>query len=298
MNWLGALSERRSWAYLLLAPSLILVLAVVVYPVASGIALSFHDFNLLRAAKGWQFVGVQQFLNLFQDDKFPTIVRNTFVWVIAGAVSQFAVGLGVALALNRKTLRGGRVARVLVLLPWIMPSVVAAHMWALLLDSRLGVINDIFVRLGLLSEYKAWFADPKTAMASVLIVDLWKSFPFFTLMLYAGLQTIPDDLYEAASVDGASPWQKFVNITLPLLAPVIVAVVILRVIGLVNAPDLMIVLTNGGPGLATYVLSLFAFQTAYENFNFGYAAAISVSMLVILMTFTVMYMRVSGVAKE
>ena len=218
--------------------------------------------------------------------------------MIFGAFSQFTLGLIAALALHRKNLKGGAIARVLMLLPWVIPSVVAGHMWALLLDSRLGVINDILVRLGVLSAYRAWFADPATAMPAVLLVDLWRGFPFFTLLLYAGLSSVPEELYEAAEVDGANPLQKFRAITIPMITPVVVAAIILRVISLMNSPDLMIVLTNGGPGLATYTLSLYAFQIAYENFNFGAAAAVSVIMLSILMIFTVIYLRVSGVTKD
>jgi multiple sugar transport system permease protein len=295
---LAQISEGRSWAYLLLLPSLILVTAVVIYPVGYGVFLSLNQFNLMRASRGMQFVGLQQYTELFADANFRIILRNTLVWVLVGSVTQFTLGMITALALNRRRLKFAPLARVLILLPWVIPSVVAGHMWALLLDSRLGVINDILVRLGVLESYHAWFADPSTAMATVLLVDLWRAFPFFTLLFYAGLQAIPDELYEAAEVDGANPLQKFRSITLPMLTPVIVAAVILRMIGLVNSPDLMIVLTNGGPGLSTYVLSLYAFATAYESFNFGAAAAVSVIMLVILMVFSTLYLRFSGVTRD
>lgn len=295
---LGALSETRYWAYLLLLPSLLLVSAVIIYPVLSGINLSFNQFNLLRIAQGMKFIGLQHYIELFEDPDFQIILKNTATWVIFGAFSQFTLGLIAALALHRKNLKGGAIARVLMLLPWVIPSVVAGHMWALLLDSRLGVVNDILVRLGVLSAYRAWFADPATAMPAVLLVDLWRGFPFFTLLLYAGLSSVPEELYEAAEVDGANPLQKFRAITIPMITPVVVAAIILRVISLMNSPDLMIVLTNGGPGLATYTLSLYAFQIAYDNFNFGAAAAVSVIMLVILMAFTVIYLRVSGVTKD
>lgn len=298
ITFLGHVSETRYWAYLLLLPSLVLVLAVIVYPVASGIWLSLHEFNLLRPKLGMRFVGLQQFRELFRDPDTHTIFRNTAVWVTVGAASQFLLGLVTALALNRKTLGWSPVARVLILLPWVIPSVVAAHMWALLLDLRLGVVNDILVRLDVIAGARAWLAEPSTAMPAVLLVDLWRGFPFFTLLLYAGLQTIPDELHEAADMDGAGPWQQFRRITLPLLTPVIVAAVILRVITLVNSPDLMIVLTNGGPGLSTFVISLLAFQTAYESFNFGAAAAVSVVMLVALMIFTLLYLRFSGVTRS
>jgi multiple sugar transport system permease protein len=294
---LADLSETRRWAYFLLLPSLLLVAAVALYPVGSGVWLSFQRYNLLRAPVP-TFIGLGQYADLVADPVFWASVRNTVVWVTVGAGSQFLLGLITALALNRPGVRGLGFLRVGLLLPWLMPTVVAGHMWSLLLDSRLGVVNDLLMRLGLVQTYVAWFAQAETAMWAVLIVDLWKNFPFFTLLLLAGLQGVPDELYEAAEVDGAGAWYRFLRITLPLLTPVIVAAVILRVIGLVNAPDLMIILTHGGPGLATHVLSLLAFNNAYTGFNFGAAAAVATVMLVLLMLFTSAYVRVSGVTRE
>jgi multiple sugar transport system permease protein len=253
--------------------------------------------RLNRPDLGTGFIGLEHYVELLDDRTFKAALTNTLIWVVWGVISQFALGMITALALNQG-LRGFRFARVLVMLPWVMPTVIAGNIWALMLDSRLGVINDILVRLGLLTEYHAWFADPATAMPTVLLVALWQAFPFFTLLLLAGMQGIPDDLYEAAAVDGANPWDKFWHITLPLLKPIIVTTVVLRIIGLVNSPDLMIILTNGGPGHATQTLSLYAFQTAYLKFDFGYAGAISVVMLILLMVFTIIYVRVSGAAKE
>jgi multiple sugar transport system permease protein len=297
-SWgLQDLSETRRWAYFLLLPSLLLVAAVAIYPVASGVWLSFQRYNLLRTPVP-VFYGLGQYADLASDSVFWTAARNTVVWVTVGAGSQFLLGLITALALNRPSLRGLGFLRVGLLLPWLMPTVVAGHMWSLLLDSRLGVVNDVLVRLGVVHTYVAWFAQSETAMWAVLMVDLWKNFPFFTLLLLAGLQGVPDELYEAAEVDGAGAWYRFVGITLPLLTPVIVTAVILRVIGLVNSPDLMIILTHGGPGLATHVLSLLAFNDAYTGFDFGAAAAVATVMLVVLMVFTSAYVRVSGVARD
>ena len=271
--------------------------AVVVYPVASGILLSFRQMQINRPRLGEPWVGLDHYRRLWEDEVFRTAAGNTVYWVVGGADSQFLIGLIAALALNR-SLPGFRVARVLILLPWLLPSVVAGHMWALLLDSRLGVINDLLVE-GQHHRYaSAWFAEPDTAFPAVLVAELWRWFPFFTLFLLAGLSSIPDELYDAAAMDGAGMRRKFFDITLPLLQPVIVASVILRVISLVNSPDLLIVLTNGGPGQKTQILSLYAFQTAYNSFNFGYAAAISVVLLLVLVVFTVVYVRISKVTQE
>jgi multiple sugar transport system permease protein len=294
---LADFSERRGWAYFLLIPSILMVGAVVVYPVASGILLSFRQMQINRPRLGEPWVGLDQYRRLWEDDVFRTAAGNTVYWVVGGAASQFLLGLIAALALNR-SLPGFRVARVLILLPWLLPSVVAGHMWALLLHFHLGVVNDLLLKANILDTPVAWFAEPNTAFPAVLVAELWRWFPFFTLFLLAGLSSIPDELYDAASMDGAGMVRQFLDITIPLLQPVIVASVILRVIGLVNSPDLLVVLTNGGPGQNTQILSLYAFQTAYNSFNFGYAAAISVVLLLVLVVFTVVYVRISKVTQE
>jgi multiple sugar transport system permease protein len=296
INLVGKLSERRHWAYLLLAPSLLLVFIVVVYPVLSGILLSLQQLRLNRPALN-RFIGLGHYDELLHDPVLLKAALNTLVWVVVGIATQFTLGMVTAIGLNRR-LRGMQFARTLILLPWFLPSVVAGNMWALMLDSRLGVINDVLVKLGLIQGYKAWFSDPNTALPAVLVIALWQGFPFFALLLLAGMQGIPEDLYEAAAVDGADRLRQYTRITLPLLKPMIVAVVILRVIGLVNSPDLIVILTNGGPGHATELLSSYAFDTAYQSFDFGYAGALSVLMLVILMVFSVTYIKVSGVSRE
>lgn len=297
LGQIAEISERRGWAYLLLLPSLLLVAAVVIYPVGSGFLLSFRRMLVNRPRLGTPWIGLDNYRAILEDDVFRAAAQNTVVWVVGGAISQFLVGLIAALALNR-ALPGFRPARVLILLPWLLPSVVAGHMWALLLDARLGVVNDLLLKLGVLDSPVAWFASATWAFPSVLLAELWRWFPFFTLFLLAGLSAISEELYDAAAMDGAGYWRRFVDITVPLLQPVIVASVVLRVIGLVNSPDLLVVLTNGGPGYKTQILSLYAFQTAYNSFNFGYAAAISVVMLLVLVIFTVVYIRVSRVMRE
>jgi multiple sugar transport system permease protein len=294
---LGRLSESRYWMYLLLLPSAVLILAVVLYPTVYGMQLSFRQMRLNRPDLGTGFVGFKHYIALWSDPIFWLSLRNTAVWVTACVILEFGLGLIAALALNRN-LPGTKILGVLILLPYFLPNVVAGHMWALLLDPRLGVINDILVRVGILSTYKAWFADPATALPAAILVEAWHGFPFFALLLLAGLKGIPDDLYKAASVDGAGAIRQLRLITLPMLRTVIAAAVILRVIGLVNSPDLLLILTGGGPGQSTQVLSLYAFQKAYKDFNFGYAGALSVVMFVMLMLFAWAYVRISKVNQD
>jgi multiple sugar transport system permease protein len=291
---LSQLSEDRRWALLLLGPSVVIIGAIVLCPMLYGIGLSFREMRLTRPDLGTDLVGLRHYRALLADEVFGIALRNTALWVVIAVGLELALGLASALALNRRRRWLGAMA-VLILIPWFLPNVIAANIWALMLDPRLGVINDILMRLGLLSQYKAWFADPRTALATAAVVEAWHGFPFFTLLLLAALKGIPDELYDAAAVDGATAMQRLWHITLPMLKMVIVATVVLRVIGLVNSPDLLLILTGGGPGHATQVLSLYAFEIAYRSFDFGYASALSVVMFVALMVFCYLYIRVSGV---
>jgi multiple sugar transport system permease protein len=297
LRLIGELSETRYWMYLLLLPSAFLICAVVIYPTLYGMQMSFREMRLNRPDLGTDWVGLKHYARMWGDPIFWVSLRNTAVWVTFSIVIEFLIGLIAALALNRN-LPGSKVLAVLILLPYFLPNVVAGHMWALMLDPRLGVINDLLVKLGWLTGYKAWFADPATAMAAAIVVEAWHSFPFFTLLILAGLKGIPADLYKAADIDGAGPFAQLRLITLPLLRTVIAAAVILRVIGLVNSPDLLLILTSGGPGRSTQVLSLYAFQTAYKDFNFGYAGALSVIMFILLMGFAWAYVKLSKVNED
>jgi multiple sugar transport system permease protein len=294
---IGELSEKRYWMYLLLLPSALLITAVVLYPTLYGIQLGFREMRLNRPDLGTDWVMFKHYQRMWSDSVFWVSLRNTAVWVTCSVTIEFLVGLIAALALNRN-LPGTKILAVLIMLPYFLPNVVAGHMWALMLDPRLGVSNDLLVKLGLLGGYKAWFADPSTAMAAAVIVEAWHSFPFFTLLIMAGIKGIPADIYKAADIDGAGPIAQLRLITLPMLRTVIAAAVILRVISLVNSPDLLLILTGGGPGRSTQVLSLYAFQTAYKDFNFGYAGALSAVMLILLMLFASAYIRLSKVHRD
>ncbi|RUM27136.1 sugar ABC transporter permease [Rhizobium vallis] len=293
---IGDLSETRYWVYLLLLPSLTLLLLVIAYPTIYSFVISAREMRLTRPGlSGW--VGLKHYSAMVSDRVFWISLKNTAIWVTSAIALEVLLGFVAALALNRNV-PGTKFFGVAILLPYFLPNVVAGHMWALMLDPRLGIINDILVHIGLLNSYKAWFADPDTALAAAILVEGWHGFPFFALLFLAGLKGIPEDLYKAAAVDGAGAFRQFRLITVPMLKTVITAAVILRVISLVNSPDLLLVLTGGGPGNATQVLSLYAFQVAYREFNFGYAGALSVVMFALLMVFAVLYIRLSRISEE
>lgn len=294
---IASLSDTRAWPWLLLVPSLLLVFAVIIYPTLSGIDLSFRQMRLNRPDLGTGYVGLRHYLALLEDPVFWVSLQNTFVWVVATVALELALGMLAALVLDMD-LPGFRAITVIVLLPWFLPIVVAGNIWALMLDPRLGIINAALVGLGVLDGFKAWFADPAWALPAAILVETWHGFPFFALLLLAGLKGIPTELYEAAEVDGARLWHHFLYIQLPGLRMIIVASVVLRAISLMNSPELLLILTGGGPGRSTQVLSLYAFQKAYREFNFGYAGALSVVMLLLLMVGSYVYVRRSNVLKD
>jgi multiple sugar transport system permease protein len=294
---IGSLSDSRVWPWLLLLPSMLLVFAVIIYPTLTGIDISFRQMRLNRMNLGTGYVGLRHYAELLDDPVFWLSLKNTAIWVIATALLELALGIAAALALDFE-LRGFRTISVIVLLPWFMPLVVAGNIWALMLDSRLGIINAALTGLGLMHNYKAWFADPDWALPAAILVESWHGFPFFALLLLAGLKGIPHEQYEAAAVDGAGVWRRFLHIQIPGLRMIIVASVVLRGIGLMNSPDLLLILTQGGPGRTTEVLSLYAFQKAYGEFDFGYAGALSVVMFVLLMISSWLYVRQSNVLAD
>jgi len=281
----------------MLLPALLLVLAIVIYPTISGIDLSFRQMRLNRMDLGTGYVGLRQYTLLLSDPVFWLSLTNTAIWVVATVVLELVLGLIVAVALDLE-LPGFRVMSVIILLPWFLPLVVAGNLWALMLDSRLGILNAALQGLGVIDGFKAWFADPNWALPAAILVESWHGFPFFALLLLAGLKGIPHELYEAAAVDGAGFWRRLVHIQLPGLRMIVVATVVLRAISLMNSPDLLLILTGGGPGRATEVLSLYAFQKAYQEFNFGYAGALSVVMFALLMLFSWLYVRFSNALKD
>ena len=294
---LAALSDGPAWPWLLLLPSLLLVAAVIIYPTLSGIDFSFRQMRLNRPDLGTGYVGLLHYRAMLDDPVFWISLQNTFVWVVVTVMLELALGMLAAVALDLD-LPGFRAISVIVLLPWFLPIVVAGNIWALMLDPRLGVINAALVGLGVLDGFKAWFADPAWALPAAILVETWHGFPFFALLLLAGLKGIPTELYEAAEVDGARLWHRFLHIQLPGLRMIIVAGVVLRAISLMNSPELLLILTGGGPGRSTQVLSLYAFQKAYREFNFGYAGALSVAMLLLLMVGAWIYVRRSNALKD
>ncbi len=281
--------SSRALPWLLLAPALAATVLLVLAPVAQTLWLSLHDVILFRP-KSQPFVGFGNYVAVLNDPMFWESLGHSVVWVVVSVALQFGLGLATALLLNRRFAWRG-VARALVIVPWALPSVIIGLVWTWMLDFNLGLLNQIGVRMGLLDAPVAWLARPDTAMAAVILAVVWQGFPFFAVTLLAGLQAIPREHYEAASIDGASTFASFVHVTLPGLAPVIATALLLRMIWVSNSLDLILVMTGGGPGTTTHTLPLYAFLKAWSGANYGYGSALAVVLTLLLLVVVIAYAR-------
>src|SRR6266849_4145716 len=203
------------------------------------------------------------------------------------------VGLANYARLLHQAFRGRSLVRTLTLLPWIIPGVVVALIWEFIYQPNYGLLNDVLSRMGVMTERVAWLSSPGLAMPAVILTNVWRGVPFFAIMLLAGLQAIPTELYEAARVDGASVTQRFWHITVPMLRPIIVVATATRIVWTFNYADLIFVMTSGGPANATQITSTYTLMQAYSNLDFGYAATLSVVLLLIMLGFTIFYLRIT-----
>lgn len=275
--------------YAYLVPAALCLGGTVLFPILRAIYMSLYQ-NVLSRPQDYHFIGLGNYVRMIHDPTFWLTLKNSFVWVIWSVSLQFVLGFLGALLLNAE-FRGRAFFRTLNLLPWIIPGVVVGLLWEYLYQPNYGPINDILRRLGLLTVPIAWLSDLNLAMPAVIFANIWRGIPFFTIMILAGLQAIPDEVYEAATVDGANVTQRFWHVTLPMLRPIIVVATATRIIWTFNYADLIFVMTAGGPANATQITSTYTLLSAYTDLDFGYAAALSVVLLVIMLVFTAFYLK-------
>ena len=286
----GELSERALGLFLI-APMTLVLLMVVGYPLVSSFVLSLYRVNLANPEQGQPFVGLGNYLFAFRQPAFWYSVQRTFYFTILSVALELALGLLFAIVLNER-FRGQLFARLWMIAPWALLTVSNGVLWAWMLNPTYGVINTILMSIGVLDAPKSWLSDTFWTMNVIILADAWKTVPNMTLLLLAGLQPISDDLYEAAEVDGATRWQKFTRITLPLLRPVILVAIALRTIGAFKVFDIIYVLTgNGGPADSTKVISFYAYDQAFRYLYFGYGSAVAWMITAFILVLIVIYMR-------
>jgi trehalose/maltose transport system permease protein len=282
-------------AWLLLIPSLAIVAFVAIYPLGKTVYQSFTNQQFLAGITPTKWIGLDNYSQVWHDPNWKHAVILTLKFTVITVSFEFVLGLIIALVVN-SSFKGRGVMRAVMLVPWAIPTVVAAQMWKWMLDDTFGVVNDLGVRTHVLSHSQAWISNPSTSLGAVCAVDIWKTTPFVALLLLAGLQVIPTDLYEAADVDGASKLQQFWRITLPLLKPAILVTLIFRTLDALRVFDVFSVFF--GNRLDTQTMAIYIQSTIIGDGNVGLGAAASVFMFLIIALFVVIYVTFMRVNEE
>jgi len=283
---MNAESESRRLAYCSILPSVVIMALLVALPTATVVAFSVQDVRV--GEPDHPFVGLEHFRWALPAEAFVAALLNTLVWVFGSVALEMLIGLGIALMLNRSFVGRG-IARAIVFAPYLIPTVVAVLVWRYMFHDVVGILNHFMLRIGLIDAPLNWLANPRMAMVSVIVVGVWKFFPFVVLAILGVLQSIPQDQYEAARIDGASDWQQFWRITLPYVMPVFLLTAILRTIWTFHKFDIIYLLTGGGPMGATTTLPVLVYQKAFADFELGRAAALAIITAIILASLLAVY---------
>lgn len=280
--------KRSIWPYLLVAPAVFIILCVVFVPVANAIIMSFQNYDL-RRPKDIAFNGVANYIEALGDSKFQSSFFKTIIWVVAGVGFQFLFGFILAILLNQE-FKGRGAIRAISMIPWVTPGVLIGLMWRWIYDGNQGVLNDILMKLHLISDKVPFLSQDGTAFPSVILTIIWQGIPFFALMLLAALQGVSTDMYEAADIDGATAIQKLAYITIPSIKNTIFVTALLRVIWVANSVDVIFNMTEGRFG--TLTMSVYGYQKG-NALDLGYASAMALILALCLLVVAIPYLRMN-----
>lgn len=289
--------KRQATPYILLAPILLFVSLFLLWPMVNVFLMSIQEYQLLKPDSR-KFIGFKNFVEVFTKDKvFMKAIKNSVVWVFVSVAVQTVLGFWVAYLLNQK-FKGRGLYRALVLSPWAVAGVMVAIIWSLIYGETFGVLNDLLLKLGIIKRNISWFSNSSRAMAAVIIANVWRGVPFFTISYLSALAGISDDIYESAKIDGAKTWVTLFKITLPMIKDTIVITTLLRSIWTFNAVDLINTLTGGGPNNATITMPLYIMQKFKLEYNYGYASALAAIASCIMMVVAFIYINLGKLGKE
>lgn len=289
---LSMAARERIYAFSLLTPCFLVVAAFAFYPIVYSFYLSLHRIIVGMPALGQPFVGLRNFRELLHDGVAWHALLNTLAFVFTSTFFELLFGLVIALAINR-SFRGRGMVRAAILVPWAIPTVVSSQMWRFIFNDKYGLLNFILYGADT-TLYRAWLAEPLFAFAAIVAADVWKTSSFAALLILAGLQTIPEELHEAARIDGANVWQRFRNITLPLLKPALLIALLFRTMDAFRVFDLVFVMTQGGPANSTNVLQFYGYKKIFAEGFMGYGSAISVLVFMISLALSLVYIKSIG----
>lgn len=285
----------RAASYAFLMPTVLLILALSVFPLLFSLALVFLSWDLSRLEGGIRFAGLQNFVTLINDTRFWNTARVTVIFVLGSVSLQYFLGLGLALLLNQD-IRGRRFFRVAFLIPMMLTPAAVGYVGRMLFNETQGPINDLLERVYLPSI--PWLSNPTMALPSLILLDTWEWVPFMVIVLLAGLQSLPPEVFESARVDGAGEWSIFRHITFPMLAPISITVIVIRALEAFKLFDIVMVMTGGGPGTATETVTMYAYTVGMKNGNLGYASALAYSLLVMVIIFTTLFINTTRRAAQ
>lgn len=286
MRSAGSLERERRQAYLLVAPAVAVLVGVALYPILAAVGLSLQRFILVFRER--QFVGLDNYVFMLHDARFWTALGNTAYFTLVAVTVELLLAVPLALLLNR-AFPGRGMLRASALIPWAIPTVVSAKLWAWLFNPDYGLINRLLPGPGV-----NWLGAPGYALHAAILVDVWKTTPFVALLVLAGLQGIPEDLYKAARVDGAGTWRIFRSITLPLLKPALLLALLFRTLDAFRVFDAIYVLTEGGPANTTETLSIYAYKTLMRSGDFGYGSTLAVATFLCVVALSGVYLWLMG----
>ncbi len=282
--------NQTSLALALIIPSLVLTLGLVLWPIVSTLIMSFHNINLARPERQ-EFIGLANYINHLSDNFFWETIGRTAYFTFVSVGAEVVLGIAIALLLNQQ-LRGWRFLRLSIIIPWAVPTIVSAAIWRWIYNADYGALNGLLYQFGLIDNYIPWLADPQRAMNMVIIADVWHSTPFVVLIVSAAMASLPVELYDAAAIDGANAWQRFVRITIPLLRPAIMVVLVIRTVEAFRVFDIIYTITRGGPVNGTMVISYLTYEETFRYLKLGSGAALSFIVSAFILVLALIYIRI------
>jgi len=287
-------NKNSKFFLVMLIPTFIPIVLLTYIPISKGLIMAFQNYNLYDLSN-IHFIGFKNFQEVFSDTSFNFlhILLNTFVWVMGSLFFQFVLGFVLALLMT-KPFKGRGLYSGLVFYPWALSAFAIGLIWAWMFNGQFGIINDILKKIGLIHQNIGFLSDPKYALISVIIANIWCGIPFFAIMLLAALQSVPSEIYEAAEIDGAGYFKKLFHITIPYIKPTIINTAILRTIWIMNSPEIIYAMTSGGPANSTNILATQMISKIYNFYDYGQSSAIGLVIMSILIIYTIIYLKVTS----
>ena len=284
-------TRRKLQPYLYIAPVMILLLLAFGYPLIKSIVMSFQDYKLSRLDKvSWN--NFKNYISMFTDKDFLLLLKNSVIYVVVAVACQFLLGLGMALGLNGK-FKGRGIYQSIVFLPWAFSAFVVGLLFRWSFNGEYGVVNDVLKKLGIIEKGISWLGTPGLSLAVVIMAMIWIGIPFFGINILAALQSVPEDIYEAADMDGCGTFRKFFTLTLPYIKPTIIMTILLRTIWIFNSFDLVVIVTEGGPANYSQTLPSYMYTQAFSSYDFGLAGAFGVLLMVILTLYALIFLKIT-----